>query len=116
MRTAIALFIIIGPVPGHDVDVTVKFPAAKPTLRVLRVFAVLSAFLLPVENKTSSCLVWAKSTLDTDLPSPSMRETEIASDLRIEIWELYWARQCSHNQQTLARFQNKKRNSAVNHL
>jgi hypothetical protein len=44
------------------------------------------------------------------------RETEIASDLRIEIREFRWAHQCSSGQQALACFQNKKKWRAVNLL
>jgi hypothetical protein len=46
----------------------------------------------------------------------SERETEIASDLRIEIQQFLWAPQCGSNQPAFARFQNKKKDRAVNLL
>ena len=57
-----------------------------------------------------------EARLGNTLASESERETEIASDLRIEIQEFRWAHQFGSNQQTLARFQNQKKDCAVNLL
>jgi hypothetical protein len=57
-----------------------------------------------------------EARLGLTLASGSERETEIASELRIEIQEFRWAQQCGSNQQALARFQNKKKGRAVNLL
>ena len=52
-------------------------------------------------------------TVASESAEETEKETENASDLRIEILEFRWTRQRGGNQQALARFQNKKKERAV---
>jgi hypothetical protein len=54
-----------------------------------------------------------EARLGPALAFASERETEIASELRIDIHEFGWPRHCGGHQQALARFQNKKKERAV---
>jgi hypothetical protein len=73
------------------------------------------SFHFPLKTRRiADCL--AKARLGHTLAFETKRETEIANDLRIEICKFGWAHQCRSNQQALARFQNKKKERAVNLL
>ena len=81
---------------GRNLDVTVKSLPRIAGCRNLAAIAGRHEFLFAVENKTHSELL-DEAHLGHTLASGSERETEIASDLRIEIHEFCWACQCGNH-------------------
>jgi hypothetical protein len=81
---------------GHNLDVTVKSLPGTASYGILGVIAERHEFLLAIENKTHSQLL-GEARLGHPLACGSARETEIASDLRIEIHEFRWACQCGNH-------------------